>query len=97
MGIKVSPTMTLTPWVAMHRDGEGKSLTYAALHANVKMGIFGVSATGVSVGRDTFVDTDKDKVQDYIDGCLRLGVFGEKFHQSGQIEAHGQPDDALGR
>ena len=52
LGIKVSPTTTLTPWVAMHRDGKGKSLTYAALHAKAKVGIFGVSATGVSVGGD---------------------------------------------
>ena len=52
LGVKVSPTMTLTPWVALHRDGEGKSLTYAALHAKAKVGIFGVSATGVAVGGD---------------------------------------------
>ena len=58
LGIKVSPTMTLTPWVAMHRDGEGKSLTYAALHAKAKVGIFGVSATGVSVGGDASATMD---------------------------------------
>jgi hypothetical protein len=58
LGIKVSPTLTLTPWVAMHRDGVGKSLTYAALHANAKVGIFGVSATGVSVGGDASSDMD---------------------------------------
>ena len=34
VGIKVSPAMTLTPWVALARDGaNGKSLSYAALHA----------------------------------------------------------------
>ena len=58
LGIKVSPTVTLTPWVAMHRDGEGKSLTYAALHAKAKVGIFGVSATGVTVGGDASADMD---------------------------------------
>ncbi|MCY3822579.1 MAG: hypothetical protein OXG62_01775 [Nitrospinae bacterium] len=52
LGIKVSPTVTLTPWVAMHRDGKGKSLTYAALHAKTKVGIFGLNASGVSVGGD---------------------------------------------
>lgn len=52
LGIKVSPTVTLSPWVAMHRDGEGKSLSYAALHAKAKVGIFGVEATGVTVGGD---------------------------------------------
>ena len=58
LGIKVSPAVTLTPWVAMHRDGEGKSLTYAALHAKTKVGIFGVSATGVSVGGDASADME---------------------------------------
>ena len=52
LGIKASPTVTLTPWVALHRDGNGKSLTYAALHAKAKVGIFSVNATGVSVGGD---------------------------------------------
>ncbi len=52
LGIKVSPTTTLTPWVALHRDGEHKSLTYAALHAKAKVGIFSVNATGVTVGGD---------------------------------------------
>ena len=62
LGFKVSPTTTLTPWVALHRDGKGKSLNYAALHAKAKVGIFGVSATGVTVGGDT---TNKDgKVMD---------------------------------
>ena len=58
LGIKASPTMTLTPWVALHRDGKGKSLTYAALHAKAKVGIFNVSATGVSVGGDVSADMD---------------------------------------
>ena len=58
LGIKASPTVTLTPWVAMHRDGNGRSLTYAALHAKAKVGIFGVSATGVSVGGDASADMD---------------------------------------
>ena len=58
LGIKASPTVTLTPWVAVHRDGKGKSLTYAALHAKAKMGIFGVSATGVAVGGDAATDMD---------------------------------------
>ena len=42
----------------MHRDGLGKSLSYVALHAKAKVGIFGVSATGVSVGGDTTKDGD---------------------------------------
>ena len=58
LGIKVSPTVTLTPWVALHRDGVGKSLTYAALHAKAKVGIFGVSATGVGVGGDASATMD---------------------------------------
>ena len=58
LGIKVSPTMTLTPWVALHRDGKGTSLTYAALHAKAKVGIFGVSATGVAVGGDKSATMD---------------------------------------
>ena len=52
VGIKVSPAMTLTPWVALSRDGKGKSLTYAALHAKAKMGIIGLNLTGVTVGGD---------------------------------------------
>ncbi len=58
VGVKVSPTTTLTPWVALSRDGKGKSLTYAALHAKAKVGIFNVSATGVSVGGDASADKD---------------------------------------
>ena len=58
LGIKASPTVTLTPWVAMHRDGKGTSLTYAALHAKAKVGIFNVSATGVSVGGDKSATMD---------------------------------------
>lgn len=58
LGIKASPTVTLTPWVALHRDGKGKSLTYAALHAKAKVGIFNVSATGVSVGGDAATNVD---------------------------------------
>ena len=58
LGIKASPTVTLTPWVAMHRDGKGTSLTYAALHAKAKVGIFNVNATGVSVGGDKSADMD---------------------------------------
>ena len=58
LGIKASPTVTLTPWVAMHRDGKGTSLTYAALHTKAKVGIFNVSATGVSVGGDKSADMD---------------------------------------
>lgn len=58
LGIKASPTVTLTPWVAMHRNGKGTSLTYAALHAKAKVGIFGVSATGVTVGGDAKTNVD---------------------------------------
>ena len=58
LGIKVSPTVTLTPWVAMHRNGKGKSLSYVALHAKAKVGIFGLSATGVSVGGDYDAEND---------------------------------------
>ena len=58
LGIKASPTVTLTPWVALHRDGKGTSLTYAALHAKAKVGIFNVSATGVSVGGDASATMD---------------------------------------
>ena len=58
LGIKASPTVTLTPWVAMNRDGKGKSLTYVALHAKAKVGILGLSATGVSVGGDFDADND---------------------------------------
>ena len=58
LGIKASPTVTLTPWVAMHRDGKGKSLAYVALHAKAKMGILSLNATGISVGGDYDLDND---------------------------------------
>ena len=58
LGIKASPTVTLTPWVAVHRDGKGKSLTYVALHAKAKVGILSLSATGVSVGGEVSSEMD---------------------------------------
>ena len=58
VGIKMSPAVTLTPWVALSRDGKGKSLTYAALHAKTKMGIIGLNLTGVSVGGDAAANMD---------------------------------------
>ncbi len=58
VGIKVTPAMTLTPWVALSRDGKGRSLTYAALNAKTKVGIVGLNLSGVSVGGDAKDGTD---------------------------------------
>lgn len=58
VGVKVSPAMTLTPWVALSRDGKGRSLTYAALNAKTKVGIVGLNLSGVSVGGDASATSD---------------------------------------
>jgi hypothetical protein len=58
LGIKMSPAVTLTPWVALARNGKGRSLSYAALHAKTKVGIIGLDLTGVTVGGDAATDMD---------------------------------------
>ena len=59
LGIKVSPTVTLTPWVALSRSGKsGQARSYAALHAKAKVGIFGLNITGVTVGGDHNATTE---------------------------------------
>ena len=49
MGIKVSPTLTLSPWVANSSNGADNSFDYSflGLHAKGKVGIFSVNATAV--------------------------------------------------
>ena len=49
LGMKVSPTLTLTPWVANSRNGAGDSYNYwyGALTAKAKVGVFSLNATGV--------------------------------------------------
>ena len=59
LGIKVSPAVTLTPWVALSRNGKsGQARSYAALHAKAKVGIFGLNITGVTVGGDHNATTE---------------------------------------
>ena len=53
VGWKASPSVTVTPWVAMARDGEGRALTYAAANAKAKMGIVSLDVTSVSVSGDS--------------------------------------------
>ena len=49
LSIKMSPTLTLTPWVANSRDSEGDSYNYwyGAVTTKAKVGIFNLNATGV--------------------------------------------------
>ena len=52
LGMKVSPTLSLTPWVANSRDSgdaakEGYDYWYGALTAKAKVGVFSLNATGV--------------------------------------------------
>ena len=49
LSVKVSPTLTLTPWVANSRNSEGDSYNYwyGAVTLKAKMGIFGLNVTGV--------------------------------------------------
>ena len=60
LGMKVSPALTLTPWVGNSRDsGEnGHDYWYGGLNAKTKMGIFSVNASGVVQGGDLNDDTD---------------------------------------
>ncbi len=73
LGIKVTPAMTLTPWVALARDGKGRSLSYAALHANTKVGIIGLNLTGVTVGGDAGTDMDASGWAVLVRGSASLG------------------------
>ena len=49
LGMKLSPALTLTPWVANSRTskGDGYNYWYGALNAKTKMGILSLNATGV--------------------------------------------------
>ena len=49
LGIKVSPTLTVSPWVANSRDSAdgGYNYSFLGIHANGKMGILSVNASGV--------------------------------------------------
>ena len=60
LGMKVSPTLTLTPWVGNSRDSgaDGHDYWYGGLNAKTKMGIFSVNASGVVQGGDLKDDTD---------------------------------------
>ena len=73
LGIKVTPAMSLTPWVALARDGKGKSLSYGALHAKTKMGIIGLNLTGVTVGGDANATTDASGWAFLVRGKASLG------------------------
>ena len=91
VGIKVSPAMTLTPWVALSRNGKGKSLTYAALHAKTKMGIIGLNLTGVTVGGDAAADMDASGWALLIRGKASLGkltIAGSATMLSGDDNAN---------
>ncbi|MDE0331795.1 MAG: hypothetical protein OXL41_07990 [Nitrospinae bacterium] len=54
LGVKVSPTLTLSPWVANSRDAAtgGYDYSYLGLHAKTKVGILSVNASGVIVEGD---------------------------------------------
>ena len=69
----MSPAVTLTPWVALARNGKGRSLTYAALHAKTKMGIIGLNLTGVTVGGDAGTDMDASGWAILVRGKASLG------------------------
>ena len=60
LGMKVSPALTLTPWLGNSRDSgdNGHNYWYGGLNAKTKMGIFSVNASGVVVGGDLNDDTD---------------------------------------
>ena len=74
LGIKVSPTVTLTPWVAYSRNGDtGQARTYAALHAKTKVGIFGLEVTGVTVGGDHDATTEASGWGLLVRGASNLG------------------------
>ena len=49
LGIKVSPTLTVSPWVANSRDSAegGYNYSFLGIHAKGKMGILSVNASGV--------------------------------------------------
>ena len=49
LSIKLTPALTLTPWVANSRDSEGDSYNYwyGALTAKAKVGVFSLNTTGV--------------------------------------------------
>ena len=49
VGIKVSPTLTLSPWVANSRDSAagGYDYSFLGLHAKTKVGMFGVNGSVV--------------------------------------------------
>ena len=49
LGMKLSPTLTLTPWVANSRTSkdDGYNYWYGALNAKTKVGILGLNVTGV--------------------------------------------------
>jgi hypothetical protein len=49
LGIKMSPTLTLSPWVANSRDNAdgGYNYSFLGLHAKGKMGILSINASGV--------------------------------------------------
>ncbi len=90
VGIKVSPAVTLTPWLALARDGQGKSLTYAALHAKGKVGIVGLNLSGVSVSGDADEDTDASGWALLASGKASLGkltLIGTAILLSGDDEA----------
>jgi hypothetical protein len=73
LGIKMSPAVTLTPWVALARNGKGRSLSYAALHAKAKVGIIGLNLTGVTVGGDAGTDMDASGWAILVRGKASLG------------------------
>ncbi len=60
VGIKVSPTLTLSPWVANSRNGaaDGYDYSFFGLHAKGKMGILSLNAS--VVGQDGELDGGKD-------------------------------------
>ena len=75
LGIKMSPAVTLTPWVALARDGKGRSLSYAALHAKAKVGIIGLNLTGVTVGGDAAANMDGSGWAVLVRASASLGKF----------------------
>ena len=98
VGIKVSPAMTLTPWVALSRDGKGRSLTYAALHAKTKVGIVGLNLTGASVGGDKDASTEASGWALLASGKAGLGkltLIGTAIMLSGDDNPNDMEDGAF--
>ena len=98
VGIKLSPTLTISPWVALSRDGMGDNYSYWFFggHAKSKVGIFNINASGVFQSGEMNSNTDLSAWAVLVRSSVSMGklkLMGNLTMLSGDDDATDTDDD----